>query len=343
VRWLVVQPGPDWSIQDVYAGWVEALKAFGEQVIEFNLADRLIFYDRSFVKVSATEYRKALDADQVADVAINGLYAALYKTRPDILLVVAGHFVPPELLDLARATRTRVVVLHTESPYEDERQLELAGHADLNLVNDPTNLEAFKAVAPSTYMPHAYRENVHKPGPVLPELESEFVFVGTAWPSRIQFLEAMDLDGIDVALAGNWTQLGDDSPIRQYVAHDPKQCLDNERAVDLYRASKAGINLYRREAQRPDLVSGWSMGPREVELAACGLFFLREPRPEGDEVLDMLPTVTSPEEASEQLRWWLAHDTERSAVAEKARAAIADRTFTAHAAMLMRLLDNTRE
>lgn len=344
MRWLAVQPGPEWSIQDVYAGWVEALRGIGEQVFEYKLADRLIFFERALMPVSGSEYRKAIaDPDQVITAAIDGIYSNLYQLRPDVLLVVAGHFTPTKLLDLARLSGTRVVVLHTESPYEDERQLQLAAHANLNLLNDPTNIEQFRAVAPAVYMPHAYRPAVHKPGPVHPDLASEFVFVGTAWPSRIQFFEAMQLEGVDVALAGNWQGLVEGSPLRKYVAHDISECLDNADAVGLYQSSKVGINLYRREAQHPSLVDGWAMGPREVELAASGLFFLREPRTEGDEVLGMLPTFTGPEEASELLRWWLTHDTQRSAVAEQARAAIAERTFDNHAAELMRLLEKTQE
>jgi hypothetical protein len=83
----------------------------------------------------------------------------------------------------------------------------------------------------------------------------------------------MDLHGLDVLLAGNWHDVGKDSPIRPFVAHDPDDCLDNARAAEVYRSARVGINLYRREAQRPELSAGWSMGPREVEMAACGLFF----------------------------------------------------------------------
>lgn len=341
MRIVVAQPGPEWSVQDVHVGWVEGLRNLGQQVFEFNLNDRLVFYDRAFMQIGEHEYRKAVeDADAVAGLAMNGLAAMLYKARPHVLLVVSGFFTPTELLDQARSYGTRVVLLHTESPYEDERQLKLAEHADLNLLNDPTNIDAFRRLAPTVYMPHAYRPSIHRPGPSQPDLTSEFVFVGTAWKSRIAFFEAMDLEGVDVALAGNWQALAEDSPLRKYVAHDLDKCLDNTDTIGLYQSSKVGINLYRQEAQRPDLVAGWSMGPREVELAACGLFFLRDPRPEGDDVLNMLPTFTSPEDAGEQLRWWLKHDNERRLLAEKARAAIAGRTFDAHAAHLLRLMEN---
>ena len=98
-------------------------------------------------------------------------------------------------------------------------------------------------------------------------------------------------------------------------------------------------NLYRKEASDGGTSDGWAMGPREVELAACETFFLREPRGEGDEVLSMLPTFTTPTEFEDLLRWWLAHPAERKSAAAQARVAIADRTFEATAARLLRLID----
>ncbi len=235
---------------------------------------------------------------------------------------------------------TRVVVLHTESPYEDGRQLQTAEHADLNLINDPLNLEAFQRVAPTEYVPHSYRPTLHQPGPPNPDLAADLAFVGTGYQSRIDFFERMDLDGLDVFLGGNWKQLTGDSPLRRFVAHDPEECMDNADSVNVYRSAKVGLNLYRREAEAAHLSAGWAMGPREVELAACGMFFLRDPRPEGDAVLPMLPTFTTPEDASDQLRWWLSRPDTRRELAGKAREAIADRTFNNQAARVLQLLDN---
>jgi spore maturation protein CgeB len=232
-----------------------------------------------------------------------------------------------------------VVVLHTESPYEDHRQVDVAAHADLNLINDPTNIDRFRSVARSFYVPHAYRPGLHHPGSPGLSLVCDLGFVGTGYPSRVAFLEAMNLDGLDVLLGGHWQTLDEGSPLRGYVGHDIGRCLDNAETADLYRSARVGLNLYRREAQAPSLVDGWAMGPREVEMAACGLFFLRDPRPEGDEVLASLPTFSSPEEAGELLRWWLDHHDERARAAEAARKAVAGRTFEDHAAQLLRLLD----
>lgn len=74
-------------------------------------------------------------------------------------------------------------------------------------------------------------------------------------------------------------------------------------------------------------------------MAACGLPFLRDPRAEGNEVLSMLPTFSTPAEASEQLRWWLNHPDYRQRAASLARAAIEDRTFENSARTLLKRLD----
>lgn len=336
MRWLIVQPGPSFSVHDVYVGWAEALEELGQQVQLFNLDDRLTFYcSATFEKTG--DSRKALTNEQASELAINGVYADLYKVRPDILLVISGIMLPPECYRLARAYGTRIVVIHTESPYEDDRQSLVAPYADVNLINDPTNLHRFPDG--TRYVPHAYRPTVHHPGPPQPEMVCDLGFVGTGFESRVAFFEQMDLDGLDVVLAGNWWSIGDDSPLFPFLAHDPADCLDNAETADLYRSARVGMNLYRREAQRPELSAGWAMGPREVEMAACGLFFLRDPRDEGDGLLDTLPTFASPAEASELLRWWLAHPEEREEAALKARAAVADRTFHNHAVDLLRLLE----
>ena len=112
------------------------------------------------------------------------------------------------------------------------------------------SLDAFRALGiPAEYMPHAYRPSLHKPGPVIPGLACDLSFVGTGYWSRADFFEAMDLDGLDVLLAGNWQVLKSrpGSPLHRYLSHDVDQCLTNEETVRVYQSSRAGINFYRRE------------------------------------------------------------------------------------------------
>jgi len=339
VRFLVAEPGPAYSVMDTFNGWVEALEEHGQHVAKFNLGDRLAFYSNVMMESEqGGTYRYALDSNEAMELAINGLYSSILRVRPHVLLLISAFFVPHDLMEIARAAGVKVVVRHTECPYEDERQLQVAAHADLNLIDDPTNLHRFQEVSRAEYFPQSYRPSLHKPGNV--DRDLDFSFVGTGYPSRVRLLEAMDLDGLNVALAGNWSALRPDSPLHQHLLADPTECMDNDRTVQLYQRTKVALNLYRQESEDGSVgLRGWAMGPRELELAASGTFFLRDPRPEGDEVLDMLPTFASPEDASEQLRWWLWNDAEREAAAEKARAAVADRTFNNAAARLLQLLE----
>lgn len=323
---------------DVYNGWREAFRTLGVEVASFNLDDRMAFYASAGRMSKGGEFVEMLDEMGAIRLAAKGIEAACFEMWPDVLMVVSCFYIPLDLLDLVRARGIKVVLVHTEEPYEMDRELVRAAHADLNLLNDPTHLDTFKAVGPSVYMPHAYRPTLHTPGPAVASMASDFCFVGTGFPSRVTFLEAVDWSGIDVALGGMWQTLTPGSCLHPFVGHALEACMDNRETVDAYRSAKVGANLYRREGERDGLSEGWSMGPREVEMSATGLFFLRESRGEGDTVLWMLPRFDGPAEFEDKLRWYLARPDARSALADKAREAVIDRTFEANAQALLQML-----
>lgn len=332
---LVLHPGPHFSVADVYNGLIKGLRANGADVHVYNLDDRLEFYTRAHMQLDDGEFVKAFPESAAIEMAAQGLESVLYRWWPDIVIVVSGFFVPPATWAVLRRRPHHVVYWCTESPYEDDRQANAAAHADTVILNDPSNLDQFRCEINDRtfYMPHSYDPDIHRPG--LSEADTDFVFVGTGFPSRIEWLERVDWAGIDAKLAGHWTLVDDDSPLRPLLTHERGVCIDNGSTADLYRTARTSLNLYRKEHSGDAHADGWAMGPREVELAACGTFFFRERRPEGDGLFPMLPIVDDPESFSDLLRWWLSHDSQRKAAAAAARAAIADRTFTSTAAQLL--------
>lgn len=335
----MVEPGPAFSVADVHQGWRTAFENLDHQVINYNLGDRLTFYSQAEIKGDDGEYLRAFDDETAKRLAMQAVEATALRFWPHIVFVTSGFYMPPVTLDLLRSRGMTVVVMHTESPYEDDRQLQLAAHADINIVNDPTNLDTFQMVAPrSVYLPHSYDPKLHHPGAPDPDLASDVCFVGTGYPSRVNFLEQVDWTGLDVKLAGNWQSLDVDSPLRPFVIHDLEECWPNDQTVDLYRSTKCSFNLYRREANMASLADGYSMGPREVELSAVECFWLRDPRPESDETFPMLPAFSTPHELGEKLRWWCSHDMERREAARMAREAVADWTFDRRAGELLALI-----
>lgn len=82
------------------------------------------------------------------------------------------------------------------------------------------------------------------------------------------------------------------------------------------------------------------MGPREVELAATGTFYMTEARGENREVLPFVPIFEGPQDFEQKLRWYLERPAEREAIVEKALAAVGDRTFHNHARKFLQTLDS---
>jgi hypothetical protein len=341
-------------VHDVFTGWHEALRGLlgPGNVAPFNMNDRLVAFANALVDTHQYDetghpiVKNMFSEEGIFYAAMEGLSHALLTFWPDVVLCISGFYMNAGTMQLMRMRRFKIVMLMTESPYQDDEQLMRAQLADLALLNDPTNLEMFREHVPAEFVPHAYRPSVHHPldGSRDPALQSDCVFIGTAFPSRIRFFEQMDLDGIDLLVGGNeWGKVDPSSPVARCVGSGlgEPDCVDNEQAIRLYQHAKAGINFYRRETS---ITEGWngqgySCGPREIEMAAIGLPFLRDPRPESDKLFPMLPAFGSPGDASEKLRWLLAHDAEREEMARQARVAVADRTFEANAKRFLALAD----
>jgi spore maturation protein CgeB len=357
VRILMVHPGPDFSVADVYRGWYKALKSLGHEVMSYNTNDRLTFYGHARMEDTTGHlcgecgqypHKQAMpDNEAIMQMAMKGLSEACYIFWPDVVFFVSAFYTTAATLQLLRMRDHKIVMLHTESPYQDDEQMMRGQFADLNLLNDPVNMELWKERIGGTaaYMRHSYDPDVHYPADrkVTP-YESDFSFVGTAFASRQKFFHDMQLHetGLDVTFGGNgWDYVKPEyADILQYLGHPQGECVDNEETARIYRISKTGINFYRQEGEATHAGEGVAMGPREVEMAACGLFFLRDPRPESDNVFGhILPSFDSAESAASQLKYWASHDDAREHLARKARAAIADRTFDNAAVQAMELME----
>jgi len=204
---LVCHPGPQYSVADVHSKIVKGLRDNGCEVGDLNLDRYLDFFCASHVDRGngLERFVSYEDACRMAcDYAIDH---ACYTFWPDVVIIVSGFFVPPEKYRLLRAHGHHLVLWCTESPYEDDRQLAMAQFADTVILNDPQNINEFKQKNRRTfYIPHSYDPDIHHPGPFSQEHASDFFFVGTGYPSRMEFFENVDWDGIDVALAGNWKE-----------------------------------------------------------------------------------------------------------------------------------------
>jgi glycosyltransferase involved in cell wall biosynthesis len=345
----MVHPGPEFSVADVFNGWKKAFEKQGHEVAVFNTNDRLSFYSQVSIPDYGAEadpetglvpWRKAMSKEDAVTASMQGLTHDLYSVWPHMVFFVSAFFTPAWVMDLIRQRRHKLVILHTESPYQDDEQLMRAQYATLNLLNDPVNLEEYAALAPAMYMPHAYDPDIHYPG-VVKDKDIDFTFIGTIFDSRRKFFEELfthiDADKYQIALGGcAWDgEHLNGSPLLRYVGHPRDEAVSNADTADIYRRSRVGINFYRRESEKIHDGEGWAIGPREVELAACGIPWVRDARGESDELFPFLPTFKSVEEAADLLKAYLNNQKESRYLGECARQAVKDRTFDNHATLLM--------
>ena len=328
LRFFVVKPGPKFSTEDVANGWIKALRHLGHDVYDWDLGQRLQFFQDGFEALRPTppdgERQYSLQ-----DVAINAtamLQGAIWEYDPDVILIMTGLYSPPSFYEIARRNGHKTVLFVTESPYEDDRQIPQSRFVDMVVINDTKNLDLFAEQTKAVYYGHGFDPDIHKPGLPDPDLISEFCFVGHCFPERVEFFEQVDWHDINASFAGNWIGTKTDSVIRDMLIHPVTDCILNPDAVRLYQSSLISANIYRR--QNTFEYDGHSCGPREIELAATGIFFLRESRPESDALFPMLPTFDSPKDFETKLRWWLAHPDERQKAADEAREAVQHRNFT---------------
>lgn len=318
MRVLLVHPGASHSTADVEAGLRAGLERHGVEIVQYHLDGRLTASE-AYLNAAyrrAKKMKPDIDAPTWADAVYHASVGALERAlrfQVDVVVVVSAILFHPDAIILLRRAGFPVAALLTESPYDLEPELAVARLVDHCWTNERSCLAAFQAVCPSAgYLPSAWHPDRHGVGAPDPDVPAhDVIFVGSGFPSRIDFLAAMDWTGIDLGLYGTWQNVLSVKrhPLRRFVHQG---IVENTRAVALYRRAKIGLNLYRGGVVangRPLLPSlGESLNPRAYELMACGIFHLTERRAE----LGLVPSFQTPQDASDLVRLWLPRDDERA-------------------------------
>lgn len=347
LRILLVGAGASFSTKDVENGYLAALRAMPDVEVYFYGLEARLGLARDWLDKLWRARGKPADQrptwpDTVYRGSIEAFEMAL-RFDVDWVVVISGMYFHPDVLALMRRARLRTSVLLTESPYEDEAQARVAALVDVVWTTERTSVPILSDVAAEvSYLRHAYDPERHSPSAPI-DLDTpahDVVFVGTGFEERIAQLAAVDWRGIDLGLYGNWSLLGSRHHLRRFVRDGP---VSNERAVDLYRRAKIGLNLHRSSqtyGRRVAHIAGAeSINPRTYELAACGVFQVADSRAELAEIFgDTVPTF-SHGQLEDVLRAYLLDSPARRYSARRARERVIPHTFAARAAQLVTDLD----
>jgi len=325
----------------MFVGYYEAFKQAGVDVKQYAL-DKRFELAKSWLE---TYWRKIGKPADRKPNWFDVLYWASRDARDmaeilavDWVFILSGMYLSKDAFISMRRARLKTALLCSESPYEDEQQSRLAALVDVVWTTERSSAQRLGA----GYLRHAYDPLRHSPRlPLDEELPAhDVVFVGTGFEERISELAAVDWTGIDLGLYGNWSLLGSRHHLREYVRDGP---VSNDRAVNLYRRAKIGLNLYRTSQTYgrdvAHVAGAQSLNPRAYELAACGVFQVSDYRSESAETFgDSVPSF-SPGQLEDVLRAYLQDSPARRYAARQARDKIAPHTFAARAAQVLADLD----
>lgn len=337
MRVLLVHPGASWSTADVEAGLRYGLKHHGVHVIPYRLDQRIGFAQRWLHTMwrHKKKHDPTIDKPRQQDVMYHAGVGALemaLRQQVDVVLVVSAMLLHPDVIVMMKRAGLRVVVLFTESPYDEEQELRIAALVDGCWTNERASLPKFQAVNPCAgYLPHGWHPERHfiSARSIGDVPSHDVVFVGSGFAERIKWFNSIDWTGIDLGLYGTWKGLGLSKQVRSAVRGAQ---VSNEMAASLYRRAKIGLNLYRTSKGwgrgAPQIVHAESLSPRAYELAACGVFHLSDARAEVGEVFgDLVPTFSTPTEAAALIRLWLNDAERRARVAAALPACVAEASW----------------
>ena len=321
LRILLAHPGAHWSTKDVFDGLEYGLKHWGVEVFPYRLDRKLELANRALHFRYRARRRLDRDAEKPTSGDINYeasfyLLESALRRNVDVVLIVSGMFIHPDVLVYLRRAQVKVVGLFTESPYDEQGERDiLATRMDGGWTTERTSVSYFRQVNPNVgYLRHGWHPERHFPRPAHKDVPAhDVVFVGSGFPERITFFNSIDWTGIDLGLYGTWKDLGLKPQVEACIKDGP---VSNEAAAQLYQKSKICLNLYRvwkgwgRDALR--ITWAESLSPRAYELAACGVFHISDDRKEVHEVFgDLVPTFRTPTEAAALIRLYLKDESER--------------------------------
>jgi spore maturation protein CgeB len=180
------------------------------------------------------------------------------------------------------------------------------------------------------YLPLACDPSLHRPLQLTPEerrrYASDVSFVGAGYYNRRHFFQGF-LDFDFKIWGSDW----EGCPPLQSVIQRNGERVSTEDSVKIFNATAVNLNLHSSPYHEGVNPHGDYVNPRTFELAGCGAFQLVDHRSLLSDLFQVgeeLVCFSTLAEARRLTAYYLAHPTERQAIAARARArALADHTY----------------
>lgn len=252
--------------------------------------------------------------------------------EPDLILVMNGKTLRPEVLRKARQVAPRAIIANVfgDNPFFYEIAFASLPEYDRFYIKDSFVLREMKKFGATNvaYMPHACYPDEHRPLEDITKEErikygSDLSFVGSMYPYRARILDVLrDYESFKIWGQGFWGPIPKDSVA--YTRHQWQWVTGREKVV-VFNATKINLNVQNFQN---DI---FGVSSKVHQIAACGGFQLVDYKPDleiqykiGEEVI----AFRDAEELREKVAYYLRHPDERAGVAARGRErALQEHTF----------------
>jgi len=303
------------------AGLNEGFRALGWDVGEVSVHDALIESDLPALRLVSRLTRR---------LAIKSYNASILKAaerlRPDVMLTVKGTYIERSTIEALKAMGILTVNFWPDCEFEHEGSdedtialydqifttksfqmpylLERVGHDRAHFIHHG-------------YVPRLHRKRVNDGQ--TPHYLWDVSYIGNASPAKFQWLKKIALDFPDLSLlviGYNWREFAKGTPLAASVFGSG---LVGDHFARVVEHSRINLSVHYGTVGK----RGWAdlVSTRTFEIPACGGFMLHIDNPEVRSLFDVpteIDVFSSPDQLNEKIKYYLAHEDEREAMARKA-------------------------
>ena len=316
----------------------EALRDLGHKAETFAAPD---FYPAftALKNLQVTADRLAYLENSFLQVVSQAVLAKAEVFEPDLVLCMAQAPLTHQALKRLRKDNVATAMWFVEDHRLFTYWKAFAPYYDYFAViqKEPLLAELDELGVAALYLPLAALPSLHGPKE-LSALDqrrygADISFMGAGYPNRREAFR--QLAHLDFKIWG--TEWDNEYALAPLVQQGGAR-ISPEEAVKIYNASKINLNLHSSVNPKTLVTGGDFVNPRTFELAACRAFQLVDERSLLPELFaaDELATFRSMGELKDKIDYYLSHEEERLALAEKSRSrALRDHTYQQRMAALL--------
>ena len=261
------------------------------------------------------------------------LLALARRAKPEVVLVTGGDRIRKDTIEALKAAGVLTVLWTTDPPRGCMPHLRVAPHYDRIFCQGSEFVELLRerGTDSARWLPVGCDPASHHPVEVTDEevrlFGGDVVFVGSWYPERAALFER--LCAYDLAVWGpGWEMLPKDSAVRRHLRGAHTTPADWRK---IYSASRIVLATHYHDPTGSYPV--YQASPRVFEALACGAFVLCDRQ---RDVLALfrdgehLVCFSDGDDLVEKVRYYLAHEEERQAIARQGRAEVLSRHTYVH-------------